>query len=488
MSDQITFGTDGWRAVIAEGFTFANLERVVYAIGRYVIDTYQADKKDLPVYIGYDTRFLADKFAQRAVYVLNSMGIKAKVANRDVPTPVIAFHVQNEPTAGAIQLTASHNPPEYCGIKYIPHFGGPATNDITAKIVSALDGMPADFDFEPCSIETYDPKSAYMATIRKLIDFDKIKGSGLKIAYDALYSTSRGYIDEFLALPGVEVKTIHNWRDPLFGGGMPEPKPECLKELISLVVDGKYDIGLATDGDADRFGVIDEKGNYFSPNQLLALVTRHLVKNRKMNGGIVRTVATTHLLDCLAEKYNLKIFETPVGFKYIGELMRKEDVLIGGEESGGISVKGHVPEKDGILGNLLVIEMLAYEKKSLSAIWQDLQAEMGVQFIGLRDDLHLNPFTQKALMNSMKEEPFSQIGDTKVEKVGRADGIKFYFDQFNWILVRPSGTEPLIRLYAEGTDFNKINKLMQAFKSQVDEIVQKALKEQSAKKVGATVG
>lgn len=470
---EITFGTDGWRAIIAEKFTFANVQRVAYAVGEYVKESYYKESggKKLPVLIGYDTRFLADQFAYHAARTLIAMGIPARVSNRDVPTPAIAWAVTLEPTAGALQLTASHNPPEYCGMKYIPHFAGPATNEITAQIAGYLDRMPADFEVEPVAVPTFDPKPPYLEALAARVDLGLIGKSGLKAAYDANYATSRDYLDKILIDSGVAVTVMNNWRDPLFGGNMPEPKPEYLKSLIKVMKEGKHDVGLATDGDADRFGAIDETGTFFSPNQLLALVTRHLVKNRGQKGTIVRTVATTHLLNRLAELYGLGLIETPVGFKYVGEHMRSGDVLIGGEESGGISVKGHIPEKDGILGNLLIVEMMAYERKPLSQIWTELQAESGVKLVYRRADLDLNLRTQRGLMDTMKSAPFTEIGGKKVTKLDRSDGLKFYFDELNWLLVRPSGTEPLIRLYFEGTSAEGVDRVMGDFQRQVDEIL-----------------
>jgi len=241
--------------------------------------------------------------------------------------------------------------------------------------------------------------------------------------------------------------------------------------LAKAVVEGKYDVGLATDGDADRFGVMDERGIYYSPNQLLALLLRHLVKNRKMKGAVVRTVATSHLLDRLAELYGLELIETPVGFKYVGHEMREKDVLIGGEESGGVSIKGHIPEKDGILGNLLIVEMMAFEKKPLSVIWNDLLNEAELRLVGRRRDLHLNATTQKQLMDRLREKPFETIGEFKVAQVNRLDGLKFLLDEHNWVLVRPSGTEPVIRLYFECSSDERADSLLTAFQAEVDKIL-----------------
>jgi len=472
MTEAITFGTDGWRAIIAEQFTFANVERVAHAVGQYVQETYhKGQAKKAPLLIGYDTRFLADQFAARAARALIAMGIPVKLSVRDIPTPAIAWSCQLEPTAGALQFTASHNPPEYCGVKYIPHFAGPATNEITQKIVDYLRALPEDFEAPMVDIPTFDGMPPYLESLEKKVDLKRIGASGLKVVYDAAFTTSRGYLDKVLRDTGVTLKVLRDVRDPLFGGGMPEPKPEYLKELIKTVTTEKYDVGVATDGDADRFGVIDDQGKYLSPNQLLALLTRHLVKNKGQKGAIVRTVATSHLLDRLAELYGLEVIETPVGFKYIGEVMRTKDVLIGGEESGGVSVKGHIPEKDGILANLLLIEMLAYEGKPLSVIWNELLKEAGMSFVGRRRDLHYTKAIQRGLMEQLLSSPFEKIGAEKVQKVSKADGLKFYLDEHNWLLVRPSGTEPLIRLYFEGTSDERIDRVVTDFESQVADIV-----------------
>lgn len=472
MTEVIKFGTDGWRALIADQFTFHNVERIAYAVGLYVKENYHkgADYK-VPVLIGYDTRFLADKFAERAAQVLMEMGVPVKVSSRDVPTPCIAWATQHEPTAGAIHLTASHNPPEYCGIKYIPEYAGPATDEIAEKMLSYLAHTPEVIPYSKEEVPHFDPQPPYLAAVGQFINMKKIGQAGLKVGYDALYSTSRGYLDHILKQWGVSVKALHDWRDPLFGGGMPEPKKQYLRYLIGMVKTEKLDVGCATDGDADRFAVIDEQGNYLSPNQLLCLLTRHMVKNRGQKGSIVRTVATTHLLDRLGELYGLPIIETPVGFKFIGEEMRRGDILIGGEESGGLSVKGHIPEKDGILANLLIIEMMAYEGKPLSEIWEDLQKEVEMKFFFLRGDLMLTKSTQKGLMERLINDPLKEIGGHKVVKVGKKDGLKLYFDDYNWMLIRPSGTEPLVRLYFEGTSQEQVERIAKDFNVQSQKII-----------------
>ncbi|MBU6453889.1 MAG: phosphoglucomutase/phosphomannomutase family protein [Cyanobacteria bacterium REEB67] len=476
-AEVIRFGTDGWRAIIAEDFTFANVEKVSYAIGLYIKHAY-GDKKtgrvEIPVLVGYDTRFLADKFACRAAQVLMAMGLSVKLAARDIPTPTIAWATCSDhfgPTAGALQFTASHNPPEYCGVKYIPHYGGPATTAITAEITKNLKKCPRPVLYSHEQAERFDVAAPYMEAIKKLVDLDKIRASGLKVAFDALYSTSRGYLDKIIRETGLTLNVMHNVRDPLFGGGMPEPTAKYLKELMATVDSGRFDLGLATDGDADRFAVIDNNGYFMTPNQLLCLLTVHLCKNHNMRGAVVRNVGTTHMLDLLAARYDLPVIETPVGFKYIGEKMRSEDVLIGGEESGGVSIKGHIPEKDGILANLLVLEMVAYEKKPLSKIWSELEAEVGTRFFQRRGDLHLTAVVQKRLLAHLASHPIDSLLGRKLVKVDALDGLKLYHDADNWLLIRPSGTEPVIRVSGEGTSAELIDQLMLDFKTQIELII-----------------
>lgn len=457
MLEPIKFGTDGWRAVIAEQFTFANVERVAYAIGLFIKATYAHGKSaNIPVLVGFDTRFMADKFADRAARVLVAMGLNVKVAQRDLPTPCIAWATQAETTGGALQFTASHNPPEYCGVKYIPPYAGPATSDITEKIVANLQLCPAHIALSTDAPMTFDVSAPYMEALGGLVDLALIGRSGLNVACDALYGTSRGYLDQMLVGAGLKVTTLHHFRDTLFGGGMPEPKPENLSELMRLVKKGKFDIGTACDGDSDRFAVVDEHGTFYTTNQLICLITRHLFKNRGMTGSIVRTVSTTHMLDHIGAKYGLPVLETPVGFKYVGQLMREQDVLIGGEESGGISIKGHIPEKDGILGNLLLIEMLAYEKKPLSKIWRELKAEIGVSLEERGSVLHLNRMSEQLNM----EHVWTALDKSGLTKVDKSDGLKLYFDDGAWLLIRKSGTEPALRLYGESQSSESIDSHM----------------------------
>lgn len=465
-SGKIKFGTDGWRGIIADDFTFPNVRKVTRAIAGYLETAYTKDK---PVLIAYDTRFLADEFAQTSAAVLADLGWNVQITDRDCPTPVIAYNARILNSAGALMFTASHNPAPYCGIKYIPDYAGPATPEITdtivANIETASDELPGS---NPSgTISTFDPKPDYLHFIYTLLDVEKIKSANLKVKYDALYSTSRGYLDEVLQHCGCQLESFHTWRDVLFGGGMPEPKGEQLIELVAAVKADHADLGLATDGDSDRFGIVDEQGNVLTPNTVLLVLARHLIKNKGKSGAIVRTVATTHLLDNFAAKYGLEIYETAVGFKYIGEKMRETAVLIGGEESGGLSIIGHIPEKDGVLADMLVAEAIAYEGKPLSQLVQEAIAEADGPLYNNRLDLHLTEAHKIAVINSYTQNPPSEVAGIKVKEVGRKDGIKLYLEEGSWVLLRPSGTEPLVRVYMETNSPEKLSQIAKFMEGEI---------------------
>lgn len=457
-TSQICFGTDGWRGIIADDFTFANVCRVTRAIAHYLETAYS---KTRPVLVAYDTRFLAEQFAYTAAEVLADAGWAVKLVDRDCPTPAIAYSARLLNSAGALMFTASHNPAIYCGIKYIPDYAGPATSKITDAIVSQLDqastaspsGDRAD------QISTFDPKSDYLQFLYTLLDVEQIRKAGLKVKYDALFSTSRGYLDAALNHCGCQTETLHMWRDVLFGGGIPEPKGKQLAGLVKAVQQDQADLGVATDGDSDRFGIVDEQGNILTPNAILLLLTRHLVEHRGKTGAIARTVATTHLLDNLALKYGLELYETPVGFKHIGEKMRTANVLIGGEESGGLSITGHIPEKDGVLAALLVVEAIAYASKPLSQLVEEVIAAAGGPRYEHRLDFRLSNSHKAALMNTFSQNPPASVAGIKVKQIGRKDGIKLYLEDGSWVLLRPSGTEPLMRVYLETDDLEKQSSL-----------------------------
>ncbi|MBD2460401.1 phosphoglucomutase/phosphomannomutase family protein [Oscillatoria sp. FACHB-1407] len=469
MTTSIQFGTDGWRGIIADDFTFANVCRVTRAIAHYLSTTYSHDR---PVLVAYDTRFFADQFAQTAAQVLVEAGWQVKMADRDCPTPAIAYHAKHLNSAGALMFTASHNPASYCGIKYIPDYAGPATNEITNAITAAIAHMSAIAPTEQNSplITYFDPRPDYLRSLYQFLDVDRIRQVHLSVKYDALYSTSRGYLDMALQHCGCTVEVLHDYRDVLFGGGMPDPKGDRLTELIAAVRRDGAAVGLATDGDSDRYGIVDEQGNCLPPNTVMLLLARHLIKHKGKTGAIVRTVATTRLLDIFAQQHGLELYETPVGFKYIGQKMRETPVLIGGEESGGLSVLGHIPEKDGILANLLVLEAIAYENKPLSQLVNDLIAEVGGPLLNHRVDLRLSPFQRSKILQTFVESPPTAIAGILVKDVGYKDGIKLYLENGDWILLRLSGTEPLLRVYMETVTLEQQKQITQAMQEMIQAI------------------
>ncbi|MFH1826125.1 MAG: phosphoglucomutase/phosphomannomutase family protein [bacterium] len=460
----IKFGTDGWRAVISDEFTFANVEKVAKAIALYLIN-HGFDSK--PLIVGYDPRFLADKFAETVVKVMEQAGINCYLTERDTPTPIVAWSVKDKKAAGAVMLTASHNPAQYCGIKFIPDYAGPATAKITAEL---QENSNKDVDLPQAekkgTVERFEPRARYIEYIKSFVDLDLIRRSGLKVVYDPMYGAGRGYLDKLLEGLGCKVEAIHSERDVLFGGGSPEPTDEFLGELKKQVVARLADAGLANDGDADRFGLVDEKGAFLHANQVLPLVFDYLISEKGYHGSVVRSVATTHLVDRIANRHKIKLHETPVGFKYIGELMLNGDVIIGGEESGGFSIKGHIPEKDGLLANLLIVEMMARKKKPLSQIWLDLVETYGEVYT-VRHSLDLAENKKQEFMARLNEETPQDLAGIKVKKINRMDGVKLILADGSWVLVRPSGTEPIVRVYAESDKQEKLETIVEAVKALV---------------------
>jgi phosphoglucomutase len=358
----IKFGTSGWRGIIGEDFTFDNVRVASQGIANYLK---KANQKGRGVVIAYDTRFLSEKFASEAARILAFNDIQAYLCTRDVPTPVASFETVRRKAMGAINFTASHNPPEYNGLKFSTSNGAPALPEITKQIEEEINkvaatGQRVDVYEKAELIEEIDPKDRYLDGLKQKVDVDAIRKSGLRIAIDSLFGTSRDYLDYFLLESGVEVKIIHNYRDPYFGGFSPECNEKNLGELRKVVTDEGFDLGLATDGDADRFGIIDDRNRFVSPNVILSLLAIYLKRERKIPGGLARSVATTHLIDAIARKLDVELHETPVGFKYIGELILDDKIAMGGEESAGMSMYRHLPEKDGILACLLVAEMVAH--------------------------------------------------------------------------------------------------------------------------------
>jgi len=445
----IKFGTSGWRGIIGEDFTFENVRIASQGIASFLR---KSGQQGSGVIVAYDTRFLSEKFASEAAKILAFNGIKAFLCTRDVPTPCVAFETVRRKAMGAINFTASHNPPEYNGLKFSTSNGAPALPEITKQIEREIHLVQQKNErmdvYERTElIEEIDPKDRYLTELRSKLDLDVIRKSGLRIAIDSLFGTSRDYLDYFLLEADVEIKIIHNYRDPYFGGFSPECNEKNLGELRRIVNDEKYDLGLATDGDADRFGIIDDRNRFVAPNTILALLALYLKRYRNIPGGLARSVATTHLIDAIARKLDVPLYETPVGFKYIGELILADKIALGGEESAGMSMYRHLPEKDGILACLLVAEMVARTGKKIGQLVEEMHAEFG-HFYSKRVDLKLTPQLKEALAQKLADPP-SEIDGLTVRDVNTTDGVKLIFDDRTWLLFRLSGTEPVARVYAE---------------------------------------
>lgn len=454
----IKFGTDGWRAVTGKDFNEENVRTVTKAIGKYVFDNFGLDKKFI---VGYDPRNMAFEFASMTAEQLAGYGFNVLLSDKIIPTPVLAYNAKHL-NACAVMFTASHNPPEYLGIKFIPDYAGPATSDITDELMYNLD-VPFKSSGSG-SLTKYNFARDYFAHIEKLIDFEKIKEFDKNIIFDGLYAASIGYFDKLLDTFGIKYDSLHMFHDVNFGGGMPEPKPKYLKELIEKVKQTPNSVGFANDGDSDRFGVINENGEYVSPNEIIAILLMHLKKHKNYSGSIVKTVGASLLLNKVAEKLGVEVVETAVGFKHVGEAMRKFNPIIGGEESGGLSIQGHIPEKDGILANLLILEAMAYENKSLVDLQKELYNFAGCKFYNDRIDKRLDNVEEiKPLLETYKNK--TSVGNFKVIKSDTKDGVKLYFDDnSSWMLIRPSGTEPLLRIYFESDSKEKLEKLKEQVK------------------------
>jgi phosphoglucomutase len=452
----IHFGTSGWRAVIADEFTFAAVGRVTEAICAQF-----ANQTDRPVIVAHDTRFLGERFAAECAEIIVGHGFEALVCDGPTPTPTVAHAIRSHGAICGINFTASHNPPEYSGMKLSTEDGAPALPAVTSKVEELL-GSPSESRPKTAAAkaaQSFDPRDGYLADLEQKIRFDLISAAGGHYAYDPLWGTGRGYLDELLRRHGLSVTTIHNWRDVLFGGRAPEPEASHLNELKELVLAEKCVLGLATDGDGDRFGVIDANGQFITPNQLIAILFDYLVESRKWQGGVARSVATSHLVDRVAKSHGLPVYETPVGFKYIGELINEDKIILGGEESAGLSIKGHYPEKDGLLACLLAAEAVAVRHASLSEQLEQIFAQTGRLESG-RSGVQLTPELMPVLKEKLKEEPTS-IGGRKVKSINRIDGLKIIFEDDSWLLVRPSGTEPLVRIYAESESAKDMEVLLE---------------------------
>ena len=487
----IRFGTDGWRAIIAQEFTFANLERVAQAYADYLTSHQEAsmlqqlvdvgqiskDEGEDPLFasvvrqaltstsplviVGFDRRFLSEHFARRAAEVLVGNGFRIALFQEAVPTPLVSWSVKELGASGGVVITASHNPPEFNGFKIKAPWGGSAAPETTSAVEKFIDvNVPKISEIETTAYESLAPTiTSYRDQVSSYVDLDRLRKSDGLVVVDPMHGSGGRWIESFLAGGKLRVETIRAERDPLFGGVNPEPIDRNLAALKQRVTAAKALVGLATDGDADRVGAVSERGETMTMHDVVPLILLHLARNRQMTGGVVRTFSQSVLLTRIAAANNLKLYETPIGFKYIAELMLKEDILIGAEESGGIGVKGHIPERDGILNSLLFLEAIVFAGKRPSEMLRELHREFGEFHFGRRD-LQIEVERGMQLVQTIATAPPTEFSGFQVANVQTMDGTKLVFDDESWLLFRQSGTEPVLRIYAEATTVEKVEVLL----------------------------
>ena len=449
MPTQIKFGTSGWRAIMAEEFTYANVRRAVTGIARHVT---AAKPSGATLIVGRDPRFLGETFVDMAAQILESYGIRPMVISDPAPTPAISWEVMQRKSDGAINFTASHNPPEYNGIKFSTPDGAPALPEVTKSVEAAIVAADGDGGAPPAGVakskrEAIDARATYLARLKDVVDLGAIKKAGLRVCFDPMWGAARGYSDTLLLDAGIECTTIHDTRDVLFGGHAPEPDDHLLESLRVAMREKKAHLGIATDGDADRFGIVDADGTFIQPNYIIAVLFDYLVESRGWRNGVVKSVATTNMVNALADYHKIQLYETPVGFKYIGELIKQDKVVIGGEESAGLTIRHHVPEKDGVLAGLLCCEMVAKTGKSIGERIRELFGKVG-SFYPVRENFRLTPEVKAKFTSKLSDQPQTFAGK-KVAEIVRTDGFKLVLDDGSWVCYRLSGTEPVVRVYTE---------------------------------------
>ena len=466
---RIKFGTSGWRAIIADEFTFANVRLATEAIARYVT----RDTPAATLLVGYDTRFASENFARQVADVLAANDIRVQLCRSAVPTPAMSFSTIHRKLDGAINITASHNPGEYNGLKFSGADGAPALPEVTEAIEREIERLQeSGWEFaqrvSPGLIEGVDLRDEYLGDLKGKVDLDKVRGSGIALGYDALHGVGAGYLDYLLESEGIHPVVLHAERDVYFGGDHPEPDESNLGGLKQAVLRQGLSLGLGTDGDADRFGVLDRDGEYVYPNEIIALLLDYLVETRGWQGAVARTVATTHLIDKVAELHGLEVLETPVGFKFIGEYIRDGRIILGGEESAGLTIKGHIPEKDGILACLLVAEMVADRGKSLKEQLKTLFERTG-EVYNRRLNIGLDPTIREAVREKIASD-VQEFHGRPVQRQDRTDGLKLIFEDGSWVLMRPSGTEPVVRYYAESGSRAGLEQLLEFGRQWITEV------------------
>jgi alpha-D-glucose phosphate-specific phosphoglucomutase len=466
----IKFGTDGWRGIIAEDFTFANARIVAHAIARYVV---RAEDPRKGVLIGYDHRYASDRAALAIADVVSATGTPVWLADKPCPTPAISLLVRQRGAAGGIVVTASHNPYPWNGIKYKASYGSSALPSIVAQIERELEGvlsagappLPPRTEL----IHAIEPRAPYLDTLEKLIDWQRLRDAKLRFVSDPMHGSAAGLLQELFTRNGVVCDEIRGARDPRFGGVHPEPIEPHIRALADAVLAGKYDAGFAADGDGDRIGAIDRDGSFINPHQIFALLVWHLVGARNLPGEIAKTFSVTKLIDALAAKFNRRLHEVPIGFKYICELMLEKNILIGGEESGGIGTSLYLPERDASVSALLLAELMAWHGKSLGQLLGSLHKEFGEHHYG-RVDLDVTRSQKEKAIAYFSGEKRKQFQEWPVVRRENMDGIKLYLDDIGWVMVRSSGTENLLRIYSETSKAETTTKVLRATVAAIQEL------------------
>ncbi|MDR3071421.1 MAG: phosphoglucomutase/phosphomannomutase family protein [Endomicrobium sp.] len=468
----IRFGTSGWRGIIAKDFTYANVSVVTQAIANLIREEHA--RIPISVIVGYDTRFMSEDFAKTAAEILAGNNIKALLCKKDTPTPVIAYDIVFSKLAGGINFTASHNSYKYNGLKYFSSYGGTALPITTQKIEKYcavirnkdIKSIPFEYGIKKKLIKMYDPNAAYIKKMKELINFQALKKSKIKVAIDVLHGVGNGYLNTLFNEVGISNITINKNRDTMFEGNAPDPSEKNLIKLANIVKHKPYKLGLSVDGDADRFGIIDFDGTFITPNQVIPVLLHHLNKTRGWTGITAKSIMTTHLVNKLADKINVDVIETPVGFKYICDVMvnNPDKFIIGGEESGGLTIRGHIPEKDGILACLLMTEAIVMSKKSVADLLKDVKKLTG-EILTSRVDFSLPEEVINSFTNTLKNRLPNNFAGIRIQKNITTDGYKFILDDNTWIGFRFAGTEPVVRVYAEANSCTKLHKILKAGKA-----------------------
>jgi phosphomannomutase len=469
MPVEIKFGTDGWRGVIAEDFTFDNVRICAQGVADYLHGSGAGSRG---LIVGYDTRFASENFAAAVAEVVAANGIKVYLCSEAAPTPVISYAIVALKADGAVIITASHNPGIWNGFKYKPEYAGSASPEIVAELESQIrrigaggevKRLPLDEALEKKLVEYYDPAPVYLKHISEMVDLDRIRGAGLEVVVDSMYGAGSGYFKNLLSGGRTEVTEINADRNPLFPGIRPEPIAPNLTRASRMVRDTGAAAGLATDGDADRIGLLDENGEFITPLQVFALLAYYLLEVRGERGAIVKSITTTDMVYRLGELYHVPVLETLVGFKYLGPLMISENALIGGEESGGFGFRGHIPERDGVLAGLYLLDLMVSMKMKPSQLMAHVYSKVGPHYYH-RNDYDFPPEQRDAIVARLKKTKPTRIENAEVTGIDTADGFRFRLSDKSWLLIRLSGTEPLLRIYAESSSMERVGKLLEAGK------------------------